>query len=162
MQAKARVAREPAMDGRSLVGCVVVENQMDVEMGRNLLIDPHQEFSEFKRAMPTVALTDHLPALHIECCEQRRRPVPHVVVGSALDLPGAQREQRLSAIERLDLRLLVDAQHQSSIGRAHVQPHDVSNFLDEQRVLGQLERFTSMRLKCALRISLATCRPFAA
>jgi hypothetical protein len=40
----------------------------------------------------------------------------------------------------LDLRLLVHAQYQRSIGRAHVQPHDVWNLVDEQWGLGQFER----------------------
>ena len=51
----ARVAGEPGFDGRRFVGGVVVEHQMDVEIGRHGLLDLRQEFAEFDRAVALVA-----------------------------------------------------------------------------------------------------------
>ena len=75
------------------------------------------------------------------------RAVPRVVVGAALDLARAHRQQRLGAVERLDLRLLVHAEHQRVLGWAHVEPDDVAHLLDEERVRRELEGLAPMRLQ---------------
>ena len=97
--------------------------------------------------MPTVAVADHLAGGDIESGKQRRRAVANVVVAAPLRLAGAHRKQRLGAIERLDLALLVDAQHHGMLGRAQVEPDDVAHLLDEQRVVGELEGLGAMRLQ---------------
>ena len=58
----------------------------------------------------------------------------HVVVAAPLGKSRAQREDRRGAVEGLDLGLLVDAEHQGSVGRIEVKPDDVAHLLDEQRV----------------------------
>ena len=45
-----------------------------------------------------------------------RNPSPDVVVRAPLHLPGPQRQQRLSAVKCLHLRLLIHAQDQGSLG----------------------------------------------
>ena len=57
-----------------------------------------------------------------------------VVMGPALDLPRAHGQQRGRPVEGLDLGLLVDTQDQSPLGWVEVEPHDVTDLLDEQRV----------------------------
>jgi hypothetical protein len=37
----------------------------------------------------------------------------------------------LAALERLDLALLVDAQHQGMVGRIEIQPDDIPQLFDE-------------------------------
>ena len=61
------------------------------------------------------------------------------------------RQERLGPIQGLDLALLVRAQHQRLVRGVEVQPYDVPHLLDEQRILGELERLHPMRLqgKCA-------------
>jgi len=51
----ARVAGEPCLDRRRLVDGVVVEHEMDVEVGRHGLLDLGQELAEFDRAVTLVA-----------------------------------------------------------------------------------------------------------
>ena len=77
------------------------------------------------------AFADDLAHLHVECGEQRRRAMALVIVGAPLDLAGAHRQQRLGAVERLDLALLVDAQHQRALRRIEVEADDVAHLLDE-------------------------------
>ena len=52
------MAGEPGFDGRRFVGGVVVEHQMDVEIGGHGLLDLRQEFAEFDRAVALVAAPD--------------------------------------------------------------------------------------------------------
>jgi hypothetical protein len=54
---------------------------------------------------------------------------------------GQQRQHRRRAVERLDLRLLVDAEHDRRLGRVEVEADDVSDLVDELRIRGELERF---------------------
>ena len=48
------------------------------------------------------------------------------------DLPGSHREQRLGAIQRLDLRFLVDAEHQRVVRRVEIEADDVAHLVDKQ------------------------------
>ena len=61
-----------------------------------------------------------------------------VVVGRALGNAREHRQDRRGAIERLDLALLVHAQHDRSLGRVQVEADDVADLLDELRILGEL------------------------
>jgi hypothetical protein len=70
-----------------------------------------------------------------------------IIVGTALDLARTHGKQWLAPIKRLDLALLVDAQHQGAFRRRHVKPNDIAHFLDEPRVGGELERLATMRLQ---------------
>ena len=73
--------------------------------------------------------------------------MPPVVMGAALDLPGTHGQQRLAAVERLNLRFFVEAQHHGVRGRIDVQPHEVADLLDQQRVRRQLKGRAAMRLE---------------
>jgi hypothetical protein len=52
----------------------------------------------------------------------------------------------LGALERLDLAFLIDAQDDRMIWRVEVQPHDVPDLLDEQRVGRELEGLGAVRM----------------
>jgi hypothetical protein len=144
VQLKARMGGQPALDRRCLVGGVVVEHEVHVELGWHLVVDRLQEPLELERAVTGVQRADHLAAGRVERGEQARSAVALVVVRAALR---HARQQRLAAIERLNLGLLVDAQHQRALRRVQVQADDVSHLLDEQRVLGELPVLDAVRLQ---------------
>jgi hypothetical protein len=78
---------------------------------------------------------------------------------------GEHRQVRCGAIERLDLPLLIHAQHDRALGRVEVQPDDVVDLVDEQRVLGQLERLLAVRLQrnaCQIRGTAVCVKPTSA
>jgi hypothetical protein len=68
-------------------------------------------------------------------------------MSSPLDLTGAQRQQRLAAIKRLDLGFFIHTQDQRVVRWIEVKPRDITHFFDEQRVLRQLEAFGPVRLQ---------------
>lgn len=70
-----------------------------------------------------------------------------VVVGGALRGAGQHRQDRRGAIERLNLRFLVDAQHDRALGRVQIQAGDVADLRDELRVGGQLPCVLAVRSK---------------
>ncbi len=144
---EARMPGEPPPRFGSLVRRVVVQNDVDVEVGGHRFVDDPQELDELLRAVPSEALADDPPSCDIQGSEQRRRPVADVVVRPLLDGAGSQREHRLRPFEGLDLGLLVDTEHEGLVRRIHVQADDVPDLVDEERVVGELERLTPMRLQ---------------
>ena len=108
---EARVARKPSLYRRRLVRAVIVHDQMDVQCRWHALIDGAQELQELAAAMAPMQLADDLAGGKIQRRKQGGRAVAHVIVTAPFCDAKAQRQQRLRAIERLDLRLLVHTQH---------------------------------------------------
>ena len=75
----ARVAGEPRFDGWRFVGGVVVEHQMDVEIGRHGLLDLRQEFAEFDRPVALVAAADDPTGGDVQGGEQRGCAEPALI-----------------------------------------------------------------------------------
>src|SRR5207253_10243308 len=129
---------EPVPNERRLVGAVVVHDDVHVEIGWDLRLDQIEELTELDGAMALMKLRDDLTRLRVERGEQRGRAVPIVVMRAALHLAGPHRQERLGAIQRLDLWLFIDAEYRRVLRRTHIQPHDVSDSLYEPRVGRQL------------------------
>ena len=77
-------------------------------------------------------------------------PWPLVVVGDGAGTPTLHRQARLRAVERLDLALLVAAEHQGVLGRIHVQPHHVQQLVREARIARELEGPAQVRLQAVV------------
>lgn len=69
-----------------------------------------------------------------------------IVVRDALPVSQSQRQERLSALQRLDLDLLVYARDQRLVGQVEIQAHDVVHLHDEKGVVRQFESLGSVRL----------------
>ena len=61
-------------------------------------------------------------------------PLRLKVVGCLFRQPGPDGEDRLGAVERLDLALLIHAQDERVARRVEVEPDDVADLLLQQRV----------------------------
>src|SRR6266851_4183086 len=141
VQVEARMAQKPALDGWSLVGAVIIEDQMQLQFVRHCGVDSCKEAAKLARAVALMELANHGAGAGVERGEQ-------VGGGMApLGLTGAHRQQRLTAVERLNLRFLIHAQHQCPVRRIKIQAHDVADFFDEQRGFGELETLDSVRLQ---------------
>ena len=69
------------------------------------------------------------------------------VVGHGPQAAGLQRQARLGAVERLDLRFLVDAQHNRMRRRIDIEADDVSELGHEFVIARQLELAYPVRLQ---------------
>ena len=58
MDVEARMRRHPAVDARRLVRPVVVEDQMEVELGRHARVNRLQELEKLLAAMPPMTFAD--------------------------------------------------------------------------------------------------------
>ena len=82
--------------------------------------------------VPRLAFADDAAGARVEGGEQRCRAMPYVVVRQGRGAAPLQRQARLCAVERLDLALFVDAEHQRTVGRVQVEADDVGDLLLEQ------------------------------
>ena len=109
MEREARMSEQPALDRRGLVGGGVVEHDVDGQIGRDGGVDPVEEAAELLGAMPRRHLRQHLARGDVERGVEVGGAVAEVVVALPRRHPRQQRQHRRRAVERLDLRLLVDA-----------------------------------------------------
>jgi hypothetical protein len=77
--------------------------------------------------------------------------MPHVAVRATFGYARHHRQDRLLAIECLDLALLIDAEDEGSVGWGKVKADDIAYLVDEQRVVRQLERLATVRLQAERR-----------
>jgi len=105
----ARPRGQPAFDLGVLMGAIVVHDQVDVQVRRHGLVDVLQELQELLMTVPRLALREHLAGGYVESGEQSGRTITDVVVGDSLNVSETQGQERLRALERLHLALLVDA-----------------------------------------------------
>ena len=69
-----------------------------------------------------------------------------VIVALSRGHARGQRQNRLSAVQRLYLALFINAQHNRSLGRIQIQTNYVSHLFNKLRVCGELKVLHSVRL----------------
>jgi hypothetical protein len=94
------------------------------------------------------AAADDLALEHVEGSKQRGRAVALIVMGHCPTTARLQRQARLGAVERLDLRFLVDAEHDGMRRRIDIKPNDVPELGHKIGVMRQLELAHPVRLQC--------------
>lgn len=93
------------------------------------------------------ALADD-PALQpFERGEERRGPVPHLVMGLGAATALLERQPGLGAIQGLNLTFLIDAQNHGLVRRIEIDTHNVGELLDKALVAGKLEGASQVGLE---------------
>ena len=138
---------EPALDDRTLVGAVVVHDEVKVQLGRYFLFQFREEPAELPAPMAGQAMPNHFVVQDVESGEQGGRPMPLVVVRLTLWRARSQGQNGGGPIQGLDLALFIDAKHQSAIRWIEVKSHYVADLLLELRIVGDLKLLHPMRLQ---------------
>ena len=147
------VEDEPLVPGKPganlgmLVGGIVVEDDVDDLADRYLSLDRVQKADELLMAVALHAAPENGSLQHIERGEQGGGAMPLVIMGHGAGAPLLQRQPRLSAVEGLDLRFLVDRQHDGMGRRINVEPDHVAQFGDELGVGREFELTVAVRLQ---------------
>src|SRR5262245_27598988 len=115
MHMEPRMADEPAPYARGLVRPIVVQDQMDVELGSDAGVDRLDKSKELLTAMAAMTFANDFAGGHIGGCKQRRGSITPLVVRAPLGRPERHRQNRRGPIERLDLALFIHAQEQRAI-----------------------------------------------
>src|SRR3981189_467977 len=104
---------------------------MDIEPFRDLSLALLAEADRLGRTVTLVAFADDEPRGDIECGKQRGRTMPHVAVRATFGYARHHRQDRLLAIECLDLALLIDAEDEGSVRRGKVKADNIAYLVDE-------------------------------
>ncbi len=91
VEVHARVLVEPSHNGRMLMGGVVVENDVDVELGRNGTLDFAQKSEKLLVPVAWHAFVEHFTCGDVQGSEQGRRAVTLVVMRHSSSPPLLQR-----------------------------------------------------------------------
>ena len=105
MQRDPGVFGEPLVDVVVLVGVVVIEHDVQ-SPARVGLGDQLEEVQELRFAVTVMATVGDLTGRDLQGGEQGGRAVAFVVMGRLLGQSGPDRQDRLGAVQRLDLGLL--------------------------------------------------------
>src|SRR5205809_590938 len=111
------MALQPSLDLGVLVSRVVIRNQMDVLVLRSLAVDEAEKFEPLLMAVLRHTGPNHRSIPRIERREQSRRPIALVVVGHGASTASDKRKSWLGSVQRLDLALLVNREHQRVLRR---------------------------------------------
>jgi len=149
VEGPARMASQPSQHFGMFMRGVVVEHRVDQLAGRDLARDNVEKADEFDMAVALHAAPDHRAVEHAERGEQGSGAVPLIIVGHRLAAPGLDRQSGLSAVERLDLALLVEAENHGVGGRIDIEPDDVGQLAAK---LGSHERL-KVRSRCGCSLS---------
>jgi hypothetical protein len=139
--------RQPFSDLGVLVGGVVVEDRMDGLAGGALALDGVEETDELLMPMALHVAVDHGSVEHVHRRKQRRRAIALVIMSHRSRPALLHRQAGLGSVERLDLALLVDGKDNSVRRRIDLEPDRVAQFVDERRVIGELELPDAVWLK---------------
>ena len=143
-----RVGLHPGPDFRGLVRRAVVEDDVDVRVlppGGHPPVHEVHERDELLRPVPLPGHPDGHAGLDVERGVEVGRPMPDIVVGVALDLPGPQLQHRLGVVEGLYLGFLVDRQHDRALRGPQVEADDVDGLFREGGVVADVERRGEVR-----------------
>ncbi len=139
------MADEPFLNLVLLVCRIVVENDVNGLVLRDLVLDPTQKADELLMPVPLHVLGNDCAVEHIERGKQRGRAVPLVIMGHGSGTALLHRQARLGAVKCLDLGLLVEGQHHRMSRRRDIEAGDIVKLLGESRIVGQLELPPAMR-----------------
>ena len=147
VQMEARMPLEPALYRGGLVGGIIIDDQMQVEIGQRPLVDGLEKAEELAMPVAGHAFADDGAVEHVERREQGRGAVALVVMRHRPAAALLHRQARLGAVKGLDLALFIDRQHQGLVGRIEVEADDILDLGDEVRIARELEGFRQMRLE---------------
>ena len=129
-----------------LVSGIVVDDEVDREIVGHGLVDAFEEAKKLLMAMAWFAFGEDRPGSDVEGGKERGGAMANVVMSDSFHVTEAHRQHRLSAVEGLNLGLLIDRQHDGVIGRVEVKTHHISYLFHEKGIAGQLEIPRPVRL----------------
>ena len=113
---------EPGFHRGMVVGAIVVQHKVSGRLAGKLVIQTAKESHKLLMPVSRVALADNLALQHVERREERRCPVALIVMRHRAAAALFQGQARLRAVQRLNLALLVDTEHQRVLRRIEIEP----------------------------------------
>ena len=139
--------REPFRDFRGGMSRQVVQDDMHTQTAWNAGVDLFEEPQHIGAGVALAQIGQNLPGGDVHRREQVDRAVAFVVMRHGSGAARFHRQRRLSAVQRLALGLLIEAEHHRPCRRIHIQANDIDKFGLELRIVAHLERLDPPRLE---------------
>ena len=149
---EARIAFLPCFDLRMLVGGVVVADDVNLLVRRDVIGNMLQESEPLLMPVAVHALADDSTVGNIHGGKERCYSVALVVMSHSLTSALLERKPRLSPVKCLDLTLLVTGQYDRMLRRREVKANNIIQLLLKVLIIGKLKALDAMRLE-------SVCRP---
>ncbi len=146
VQFETRMAFQPTPDARMFVSGVIVQNDVDVLAHGDLPVNALEEFEPLAVRVFVSGVGDYFSLQVVERGKEGDRAIAIVIVGLGTNMPFAQRQTGLAALQRLDLAFLVTAKHHRILGRIEVEPDHVPKLRFKVRIGRKLKDPCQMRL----------------
>jgi SAM-dependent methyltransferase len=134
VQLQLGVFGEELRDLLSLVAGEIVGDHVDLFTSWLVGHDVGEERDDLGRGVPCGVLAQHFAALGIAGVK-RGRPVSVVLETMALETPRRERQDWIRAIERLDVRLLINAKHRGMSRWVEIKTDNIRGLLLEVRIV---------------------------
>src|SRR5437899_12793475 len=122
---------------------------MHIEFRWHLSLQLVEKLDKLFAPMTRYTLTDDLAAENIKGRKERGGAMALVIVRPSFRQTWAQRQQRRSAIQGLNLAFFINAQHQGAVWGIKIQPDHIAHLLCEVWIVRKFEVFDAMRLQFA-------------
>lgn len=113
----------------------VVQHDMDLEVTGHVQIDPLEEREHVLGGVTLAGLVQHLAGSDVHRREQDDGAVALVVMGHRAGPARLERQRRLSPIQRLARRLLVEAEHHRPLRRIQIEANDIDELVFEAGIV---------------------------
>src|ERR1700759_424940 len=133
------MTRQPALDDLMLMGGVIVQNNVDALAQRNFAVDVLEKFQPLAVGMFLGGVSDDFALQVIQRGKESDGAVAIVIMSLSADISFTQRQTRLTALQRLDLALLVTTEHHGLLWRIEVKTDDIPKFHLKIRIAGKLK-----------------------
>ena len=124
-----------------LMGGIVVHDQMNIKAFRHCLIDALEELKKFLMTVACLALRQHYAGCDVESGKEGGGAMANVIVGHSFHITKSHGQHRLGPIESLNLRLLIDTEHNRVVRRVQVSPTTSRTFSMKNGSLDSLKFF---------------------
>jgi len=125
---------------------VIVNHQVQLQIGGEGSVEPSQELEEFLVAVTGHAVCDDLPGQDMESRKQRGRPVALVIMGQGSTTSLLHGKTGLSALQGLNLTFLVHTQHDRLVRRIEIKSNHIGEFFHKALVAREFKRLDPVRL----------------
>ena len=141
------MAFQPALNDWMRMRSVVIDDEMQLHRAGILIIEMSEELEELLMTMTTVTLPDDGPFGNVERSEKRCGPMAPIIVCHRTASAALYRQSRLRTIQRLNLALFVDAEHDRLVRRIQIQAYYVGQLFAKAWVCRELKRLDAVRLE---------------
>ena len=121
------------------MGGVFSQNDVDELAQRNFAVDLLEKLQPLAVGVFLGGVSDDFARQVIQRGKESDGAVAIVIMGLSADMSFAQRQTRLTALQRLDLALLVTTEHHCLLWRIELKTDDIPKFGLKIRIAGKLK-----------------------